>query len=356
MTIIALAGTAAAMAVATPFVLPALFSGSTGQAPATGPLAPLGALSGQRTWLNGKPLRPEDLRGKIVVVNFWTYSCINSLRTLPYLRAWQEKYGDRLVVIGVHTPEFGFEKDVANVRTALTELGVSYPVVLDSDFAIWRAFGNQGWPGFYFIGADGRVRDQKLGEGEYDQSERVIRTLLAEAGTAPGGAPVSDSVHGKGAEAAPDWAQLASPETYIGHRQARNFVSPGGFFRGASHAYDAPASLSRNQWSLAGGWTVDSEFATLDRPGGRIAYRFHARDLHMVLAPGASGRPVRFRVTIDGAPAGANRGVDVDAGGLGTVREPRMYQLVRQTGPVQDRTFEIEFLDPGVRAYVFTFG
>jgi thiol-disulfide isomerase/thioredoxin len=354
MTLAAFAGAATVMAIATPFVLPAVLGGSA-PAPA-GPVAPLDALSGPKSWLNGKPLRPEDLRGKVVVVNFWTYSCINSLRTLPYLRAWQEKYGDRLVVIGVHTPEFGFEKDLANVRTAVAELGVGYPVVLDSDFAIWRAFGNQGWPGFYFIGADGRVRDQKLGEGEYDQSEQVIRNLLAEAGKAPGTAPVSDTVQGTGAEAAPDWAHLASPETYIGHRQARNFVSPGGFFRDTSHVYGAPASLSSNQWSLAGAWSVGGEFATLDRASGRIAYRFHARDLHMVLAPGASGQPVRFRIKIDGAPAGGNRGVDVDAEGRGTVREARMYQLVRQIGPVRDRTFEIEFLDPGVRAYVFTFG
>ncbi|MFA6113029.1 MAG: redoxin family protein [Sphingomonas sp.] len=356
MTFVALAGAATAMAVATPFVLPAVLTGSASQAPAAGPTGVLDALAGQRTWLNGKPVRPEDLRGKVVVVNFWTYSCINSLRTLPYLRAWQEKYGDRLVVIGVHTPEFGFEKDVANVRTALAALGVSYPVVLDSDFAIWRAFGNQGWPGFYFIGADGRVRDQRLGEGEYGKSEQVIRTLLAEVGTAPGTAPVSDEVGGAGPEAAPDWAHLGSPETYIGHRQARNFVSPGGFFRDTSHVYGAASSLSRNQWSLAGAWSVGGEFATLDRAGGRIAYRFHARDLHMVLAPGASGQPVRFRITIDGAPAGANGGVDVDAEGRGTVRAARMYQLVRQIGPVQDRSFEIEFLDPGVRAYVFTFG
>lgn len=287
-------------------------------------------------------------------MNFWTYSCINSLRVLPYLRAWQAKYGDRLVVIGVHTPEFGFEKDAANVRTAVASLGVNYPVVMDSDFSIWRAFGNQGWPGFYFIGADGRVRHEKLGEGDYDQSEQVIRTLLTEAGKAPAGG-LAD-VHGTGAEAAPDWQHLGSPETYIGHRQAQNFVSPGGFFRDSSHAYRAAASLSRNQWSLAGNWTVGGEFAALDRPGGRIAYRFHARDLHFVLSPGASAQPVRFRITIDGAAPGADHGVDVDAEGQGTVREARMYQLVRQAGPIGDRTFEIEFLDPGARAYVFTFG
>jgi len=353
MTLLVLAGAAATMAVAAPLVLPTVLTAAHDPA-AAAQGGPLEVLAGPRTWLNGAPLRPEALRGKVVLVNFWTYSCINSLRALPYLRAWQARYGDRLAVVGVHSPEFGFEKDAANVRHAVAALGVDYPVVLDSDFSIWRAFGNHGWPGFYFIGADGRVRHEKLGEGEYEQSEEVIRTLLAEAGHAPGRGLAR--VDGTGAEAPPDWQHLGSPETYIGHRQARNFQSPGGFLRDQPHAYRAAASLSRNQWSLAGDWTVGGEFAALDRGGGRIAYRFHARDLHLVMAPGSAGRPIRFRITIDGAPPGADHGVDVAADGSGTVRAARMYQLVRQSGPIGDRSFEIEFLDPGVRAYVFTFG
>jgi thiol-disulfide isomerase/thioredoxin len=314
------------------------------------------ALLAGRQWLNTPPLRPEDLRGKVVVVNFWTYSCINSLRALPYLRAWAAKYKDRgLVVVGIHTPEFAFEKDLANVRHATGALGVGFPVVLDSDYRIWRAFDNQAWPAFYFIGADGRVRHQAIGEGGYDRSERMIQQLLAETK----GPPVANdiaAVAGKGPQAAPDEADLRSPETYVGYAQARAFASPGGLSRDARKAYRSAADLTPNHWSLAGAWTVGPEFATLNEASGAVAFRFHARDLHFVLGPSAAGRPVRFRIKIDGAAPGASHGSDVDAAGLGTVREPRMYQLVRQAGPVVDRTFEIEFLDPGVRAYVFTFG
>ena len=325
--------------------------------------APGLALSGpQRTllvgrqWLNTAPLRPEDLRGKVVLVNFWTYSCINSLRPLPYVRTWASKYKDRgLVVIGVHTPEFGFEKDLGNVRRAVAELGVSYPVVLDSDYAIWRAYGNEAWPGFYFVGADGRVRRRVLGEGGYDQSERLLQKLLAEAR----GRAVADKiapVAGVGPQAAPDWRNLASPETYVGYAKASGFRSQGSIARDKARLYRPPAQLSLNTWSLAGGWTVGDEFATLTGTSGAIAYRFHARDLNLVMAPPADGRTIRFRVRIDGADPGADHGFDTDAQGWGRLQEPRMYQLVRQTRAVADRTFEIEFLDPGARAYVFTFG
>jgi cytochrome c biogenesis protein CcdA/thiol-disulfide isomerase/thioredoxin len=307
-------------------------------------------------WLNTPPLQPEDLRGKVVLVNFWTYSCINCLRTLPHVRAWAERYRDRgLVVIGVHTPEFAFEKDVANVRTAAAALGVGYPVAIDNDFGIWRAFDNQGWPALYFIGADGRVRHHMLGEGGYDQSERMIQQLLTEAaGTAVAMEVVAAT--GTGAQAAADEINLRSGETYVGYRQARDFASPGGIKRDVANRYDGPSMLPLNRWSLAGTWTVGGEFATLNEPSGRIRHRFHARDLHLVLAPAARGEPIRFRVTIDGEPPGADHGTDVDADGWGNVQDDRLYQLVRQTGPIADRTFEIEFFEPGVRAYAFTFG
>jgi thiol-disulfide isomerase/thioredoxin len=317
---------------------------------------PLDSVLGARQWLNTPPLRSEDLRGKVVLVNFWTYSCINSLRALPYLRTWAEKYKDRgLVVVGVHTPEFMFEKDIANVSKATAFLNVAYPVALDSDYGIWRAFDNEAWPAFYFIGADGRVRKRVLGEGGYDRSERLIQKLLSETGGAPVARDIA-AVSGKGAQAAPDERDLRSPETYIGYLQARNFVSPGGVSEDGPNHYRAASALLPNEWSLAGNWTVGGEFATLNDPGGRIAYRFHARDLHLVLGRASQGQPIRFRVMIDGAPPGADHGSDVDAEGRGAVQEDRLYQLVRQAGPVAERAFEIEFLDPGVRAYVFTFG
>ncbi|THD64453.1 redoxin domain-containing protein [Phenylobacterium sp.] len=307
-------------------------------------------------WLNTPPLRAQDLRGKVVLVNFWTYSCINSLRVLPYVRAWAEKYrAEGLVVVGVHTPEFEFEKDLANVRRASASYGVDYPVVLDSHFHVWRAFNNEAWPALYFLGSDGRVRRQVLGEGSYDQSERLIQKLLSEANGRPVGGAIT-LVTGEGAEAAPDERDLGSPETYIGYGRASGFASPGGLKHDERRTYRGDISLGLNRWSLAGLWTAGDEFATLDQASGRIAYRFHARDLHLILGPSADGRPVRFRITIDGKAPGADHGVDVDAGGLGRVVEPRMYQLVRQARPVVARTFEIEFLDAGVRAYDFTFG
>jgi thiol-disulfide isomerase/thioredoxin len=324
--------------------------------PVAEPADVLRSLSRGGPWLNTPPLRPADLRGKVVVVNFWTYSCINSQRALPYLRAWSAKYRDRgLVVVGVHAPEFAFEKDLANVRRGTAEAGIRYPVVLDTDWRIWRALDNQGWPTFYFIGVDGGLRHQAFGEGGYDQSERLIQRLLTQGGGAPVTTPITP-IRGEGPQAPPDLRDLQSEETYVGFAKAENFTSPGGLRLDKPTLYRTARALDRGQWSMAGEWTVGGESATLDRPGGSIAFRFHARDLHFVLAPSANGHPVRFRVTIDGAAPGADHGVDANANGQGTVSEPRMYQLVRQTRPVADRTFAIEFLDPGVRAYVFTFG
>ncbi|MET0271615.1 MAG: redoxin domain-containing protein [Phenylobacterium sp.] len=340
---------AAATVLAAPSAAPA------GEAAGASTSRPLRALLAAKPWLNTPPLKAQDLRGKVVLVNFWTYSCINSLRPLPYVRAWAEKYRDRgLVVIGVHTPEFGFETDVGNIGRANASLGVRYPVAVDSDYGVWRAFENSAWPAFYFIGADGRVRKQVLGEGGYDASERLIQKLLAEAGDAPvpGGLV---NVAGKGPQAAPDWRNLRSPETYVGYAQATSFASPGGLKRDVASAYRT-MPLPINHWSLEGAWRVGSEFATLAKPSGAVGYRFHARDLNLVMAPASRAHPIRFRVTLDGAPPGADHGFDIDAQGWGSLDEPRMYQLVRQSRPVADRTFRIEFIEPGARAYVFTFG
>jgi cytochrome c biogenesis protein CcdA/thiol-disulfide isomerase/thioredoxin len=316
---------------------------------------PLAAVLGTTQWFNTPALRAEDLRGKVVVVNFWTYSCINCLRALPHVRGWADKYKDQgLVVIGVHSPEFAFEKEAGKVQQALQDLGITYPVALDNDFAIWREFGNRAWPALYFIGPDGSIRHSVLGEGEYAKSERLIQKLLAEAGkpSAKDTAPVV----GTGAQAAPDLDNLGSGETYVGYAQASGFASSGGFVEDEPHAYRNADDLRRNEWSLDGTWNVGSEFATLETAPGRIRHRFHARDLHLVLAPPAPGESMRFRVTIDGAAPGADHGADVDAEGWGEVKADRLYQLVRQSGEVRDRIFEIEFLTPGVRAYAFTFG
>lgn len=312
-------------------------------------------LSGATTWINSPPLTREQLRGKVVVVDFWTYSCINCLRALPYVRAWAEKYKDQgLVVIGVHTPEFAFEKSEANVREAVARLGVAYPVAMDNDFAVWRAFKNQYWPAHYFIDAQGRIRHHHFGEGDYDGSERVIQQLLKEAGAADVASDLVQ-VQAQGAEAAADMAQLASPETYVGYARAENFRSPGGFARDAVKTY-GPAALQLNDWSLAGSWRVTREHAALTAPGGRLAFRFKARDLHLVMGPGEGAAGLRFRVRIDGAPPGPDAGSDIDAQGQGRVDRQRLYQLIRQAGPVRERTFEIEFLDPGAQVFAFTFG
>jgi cytochrome c biogenesis protein CcdA/thiol-disulfide isomerase/thioredoxin len=333
---------------------PALIVQSARANPAPGLSAPLVSLLGVRQWLNTPPLQAKDLRGKVVLVNLWTYSCINCLRMLPHVRTWAEKYHDRgLVVVGVHTPEFAFEKDIVNVGKALAALGVSYPVAIDSDFGIWRAFGNQAWPALYFIGADG-TRNRVLGEGGYEDSERLIQKLLSEANGPP---PSKDIgvITGEGPQAEADERDLGSPETYIGYAQARGFVSSDGTQQDVPNLYRTVA-LAIDRWGLSGNWTIGSEFATLNDAHGRIAYRFHTRDLHLVLAPSSPGNAVRFRVTLDGAPPGVDHGSDVDAEGWGTMQDGRLYQLIRQTGPIVDRTFEIEFFDAGGRAYAFTFG
>jgi thiol-disulfide isomerase/thioredoxin len=314
------------------------------------------SLAGATGWINTPPLTPAELRGKVVLVEFWTYTCINWLRTHPYVRAWGEKYKDQgLVVLGVHTPEFPFEGDIENVRHAVQAMRIHYPVAVDSDYGIWRAFKNHYWPAFYFVDAQGRIRHQQFGEGEYEQSEKVLQALLAEAGASGIGSGLV-TANGQGPEAAADWANLRSPESYLGSEQAQNFSSPGGAIVGKSRTYSTPARLSLNHWGLAGDWTVEKGHAALNKAGGRIAYRFHARDVHLIMGAADQSKPVRFRVTIDGAPLGANRGGDVDADGMGNASEPRLYQLVRQAGDIADRTFEIEFLDPGARAYCFTFG
>ncbi|MEN2475278.1 cytochrome c biogenesis protein DipZ [Burkholderia sp. GS2Y] len=319
----------------------------------------LPSLDGAVQWLNSPPLTAAGLRGKVVLVDFWTYSCINCLRTLPYTTAWARKYAPYgLVVIGVHAPEFAFERDIGNVKKAVHDLGIDFPVAIDNGYSIWRAFGNEYWPAHYFIDAQGRIRHHHFGEGEYAQSERAIQSLLAEAGHPEAlnvplglaGAPAS------GALAAADTADVRSPETYVGYARAEDFTSPGGVVRDTAHRYDAPARPDLNDWGLAGTWQVGAERASLAAPDGRIVYRFHARDLHLVLGPGANGQPVRFRVTLDGAAPGAAHGADVDAQGYGTVTGQRLYQLVRQPGAIADRTFAIEFLDRGVDAYAFTFG
>jgi cytochrome c biogenesis protein CcdA/thiol-disulfide isomerase/thioredoxin len=313
-------------------------------------------LSGATEWINSPPLTREGLRGKVVLVDFWTYSCINCLRTLPYVRAWAEKYRDAgLVVIGVHTPEFAFEKRSANVHQAVKDLRVGFPVAVDSDFALWRAFGNDSWPAFYFIDAQGRIRHQQVGENQYRRAEQVLQQLLAEAGqaTVPAGlvAPA-----GEGTQAAPGGSWPQSHETYLGHGKARDFASPGGIAGDRIQAYQAPTALKPGQWALAGDWRVERERVVLAGGGGRIAMRFHARDLHLVLGAAAYGKPVRFRVLVDGQAPLQDHGADTDAQGAGTVRAQRLYQLVRQAGGGRERLFEIQFLDPGVQAHAFTFG
>jgi cytochrome c biogenesis protein CcdA/thiol-disulfide isomerase/thioredoxin len=313
------------------------------------------SLDGAVEWLNSPPLTREALKGKVVLVDFWTYSCINCLRALPYVRAWADKYKDQgLVVIGVHAPEFAFEKIIGNVKKAVTDLKVDYPVAIDNNYKIWRAFNNNYWPAHYFIDAEGRIRHHHFGEGDYDESERIIQLLLSQAGHKLKTADLVN-VSATGAEAAPDMNQVKSPETYLGYARAENFVSPGGAVRDMRHTYQASVD-ELNAWGLTGDWTIANERASLDAPGGGIVYRFHARDLHLVLGPGSDGKPVRFRVTIDGKPPGDDHGMDTDAEGNGTVTGERLYQLIRQKGDIADRTFAIEFLDPGVRAYAFTFG
>jgi len=313
-------------------------------------------LDGATEWLNTPPLTTTSLRGKVVLIDFWTYTCINWLRTAPYIRAWSEKYQDQgLVVIGVHSPEFEFEKDLATVRRMVGDLKVGFPVAVDSDHRIWRAFNNRYWPAVYFVDAEGRIRYHQFGEGGYAEAELVIQQLLKEAGATgiPSGLV---SAAGTGVEAAPDWDNLQSPENYLGLDRTQGFSSPGAVGSNKPRSYAAPAQLRLNQWALVGEWAMRDDAAELRAAGGRIVYRFHARDLHLVLKPPAPGKPARFRIRLDGQPPGAAHGADVDGEGNGSVTEPRLYQLIRQPGAIEDRLFEIEFLDPGVEAYAFTFG
>jgi Thioredoxin like C-terminal domain len=312
-------------------------------------------LTGATTWINSEPLTPEGLRGKVVVADFCTYTCINWLRSLPYVRAWDERYrADGLVTIGIHTPEFSFEHDLDNIRPALERMRVTYPVAVDNDDAVWNAFSNHYWPALYFVDAEGRIRHHRFGEGDYERSEIVIQQLLAGAGAH---VPVGDlvSVDPTGPEVGADWGALHTPETYLGYRQTENFASPGGLEPDVPKVYEVPGRVRHNHWALAGEWTAMAEATVSNEPKARVAFRFDARDVHLVMGP-ASGASVAFSVSIDGGPPGASAGTDVDADGSGELIEPRMYQLIRQQGPITDRLFEIEFLDAGAAVYAFTFG
>ena len=316
----------------------------------------LPSLDGATGWFNSPPLTPAGLRGKVVLADFWTYSCINWIRTLPYVRAWAEKYASQgLVVVGVHTPEFPFEHDADNVRWAIRETRIDYPVAADNDYAVWNAFGNHYWPALYFADAQGRIRHHYFGEGAYAQSEMIIQQLLAEAGAGVAGADLV-SVNPGGVAAPADWDTLRSPETYLGYDRAENLASPGGLVPDQAHAYAAPARLLLNDWALSGDWTVTPQAATLNAADGRVACRFHARDLNLVMGPPAPAAPAPFRVLLDGQPPGTAHGLDVTEQGAGVARQQRLYQLIRQHGPITDRTVEITFPEPGIEANVFTFG
>jgi thiol-disulfide isomerase/thioredoxin len=326
---------------------------TTAQLKIEGELPPL---DGAIEWINSPPLNVSGLRGKVVLVDFWTYTCINWRRTLPYLRAWADKYRDRgLVVIGVHTPEFSFEKKLDNVRRETAAFEIQYPVAVDSSYAIWRAFRNQYWPALYVADAQGHIRHHQFGEGGYEQSERTIQQLLTEAGDRDVPRELV-SLDPQGVEKAADWANVKSPETYTGYERAESFASPGAAVPDRPHAYTAPSRLALNEWALVGDWTIGPEAATLNAANGRIVYRFHARDVNLIMGPSVRGNPIRFHVLIDGKPPGASHGLDVNTEGSGTVTEPRMYQLIRQPEPIVDRVFEIEFVSPGAQAFDFTFG
>jgi thiol-disulfide isomerase/thioredoxin len=313
-------------------------------------------LSGATGWINSKPLTRADLRGKVVLVEFWTYTCVNWRRTLPYVRAWAEKYHQQgLIVIGVHTPEFSFEKDTSNVQRAVKELNIGFPVAIDNNNAVWFAFRNEYWPALYFIDAHGRIRHQQFGEGSYDISERVIQQLLDETGIpcVPKDLVAPSTT---GAEEAADLVNLESPETYLDYRRTQNFVSPGGAVADLRHVYVSPRTLKLNQWALSGDWTMGREADRLNTSGGRLVYRFHARNLNLVMGPAVKGNTIRFQVRIDGQPPGDSHGVDIDDSGRGTATEERMYQLIRQPGAITNRTIEIEFYDAGIEVFDLTFG
>jgi thiol-disulfide isomerase/thioredoxin len=315
----------------------------------------LPGFGGATGWLNSPPLTAEGLRGKVVLVDFWTYTCINWLRTLGYVRAWAEKYQDHgLVVVGVHTPEFPFERDVDNVRQAVEDMAVEYPVALDPNYGVWRAFANNYWPAAYFADAEGRIRHHQFGEGGYEDCERVIQRLLGEGGREGIGDELV-FVAPEGFEAQADWDNLQTPETYLGYEQAQNFASPDRALD-EPRTYEVPDRLDLNHWALSGDWTIQSGASVLNGADGRIAFRFHARDVHLVMGPPTKGESVPLRVLLDGEPPGDAHGLDVDEQGRGTVAQQRLYQLIRQRGSISDRTFEITFLAPGVEAYAFTFG
>ena len=315
----------------------------------------LPGFEGATGWLNSEPLTTDDLRGKVVLVDFWTYTCINWLRTLAYVRAWAEKYkGDGLVVVGVHTPEFPFERNVDNITWAAKDMNVDYPVAIDSDYRVWRAFDNSYWPAVYIADAEGRIRHHQFGEGGYDECERVIQGLLRDAGR-----DIADdlvSVSPTGFEVQADWADLETPETYLGYDQAQNFESPDGVDYDQARTYFVPDPLRLNRWGLSGDWTIERGSSVLNAADGSIAFRFHARDVHLVMGSRSAGMSVPFRVLLDGDPPGDSRGLDVDEQGQGTVVRQRLYQLIRVAGPIEDRTFQINFLDPGAEAFAFTFG
>ncbi len=318
------------------------------------------SLNGANEWLNSPPMTSAGLRGKVVLVNFWTYTCINWLRTFPYVRAWAEKYQNYgLVMVGVHTPEFTIERDVDNVRQALKDRRIDYPIAIDNDYAIWGAFNNHYWPALYFVDAQGHIRHHQWGEGDYERSEMVIQQLLSEAGMGgfdPELVAGNAQVEAAGAEAAADWKSLQSPETYVGYERAENFASPGRAVIDQAHDYSAPPQLGLNEWSLSGNWMVGRQAVLLNKANGRVAYCFHARDVHLVMGPVMKGASVRFRVLIDGQPPDAAHGSDIDTQGNGTATEQRLYQLIRQSKHIVDRLFEIEFLDPGAEVFAFTFG
>jgi thiol-disulfide isomerase/thioredoxin len=308
-------------------------------------------LNGATGWLNSKPLTRAGLKGKVVVLDFWTYSCINCLRAIPYVNAWYQHYKDSgLVVIGVHSPEFAFEKDTENVRKAVEKFSIRYPVAIDSDMALWKAFNNRFWPAHYFVDAQGNIRGHHFGEGKYARSERAIRKLLEEAGATNLPEPLDDAA-AQGVSKAADTENVKSPETYLGFERAENFQ--GTFARDATKDYQVPAKLALNQWAFGGRWKAQDEKSTLQAAPGRVVFKFRARDLHLVLG---AAKPVRFKVLLDGKPPGTDHGMDIDAQGMGTVREQRLYQLIRQQGSVEEHEFTIEFLDAGVDAYSFTFG
>lgn len=316
----------------------------------------LSSLAASTEWLNSQPLSAADLRGKVVLIDFWTYTCINWLRSLPYVRAWAEKYKEHgLVVIGVHAPEFPFEHNVLNVRRAAKAMHIEYPIAIDNEFEIWSAFDNHYWPALYLLDSDGQLRHHHFGEGEYSRTEIMIQQLLAEAGSNDFNQDLV-SVDARGAEAAADWDSVKSAENYLGFDRTENFASPGGAVLGEPRVYDIPDRLKLNHWALSGAWTVENRGTVLNRPNGRIVYRFHSRDLHLVMGPATRGTSLRCRVRIDGAPPDSAHGTDIDEHGNGTISDQRLYQLIRQSKPITDREFAIEFLDAGAEAFVFTFG